>query len=61
MVSSESLRELIHARVPESELRKHAITNGMRTLAGDSERWVQAGKTTRAEVLRVTGSTEELI
>ncbi len=61
MVSSESLQELIHARVPESELRKHAITNGMRTLAGDSERWVQAGKTTRAEVLRVTGSTEELI
>ena len=61
MLSNEPLRELIHARAPESELRKYAIASGMRSLASDSERWVQAGKTTREEVLRVTGSIEELI
>jgi hypothetical protein len=33
----------------------------MRTLAADCERWVAAGKTTREELLRVTGSVDEFI
>lgn len=61
MVSDERLRELIHERAPESEIRKHAMLSGMRTLAADCERWIASGKTTREEVLRVTGSVDELI
>lgn len=61
MVSNERLRELIHERAPESEIRKYAIASGMRTLAADCERWIASGKTTREEVLRVTGSVDELI
>jgi len=61
MVSNEHLRELIHERASESEIRKHAISSGMRTLAVDGERWVAAGKTTREELLRVTGSVDEFI
>jgi len=55
MSTDEEMRELIHNRAPESELRKHAITHGMRTLAGDCQRWIDAGKTTPEEVFRVTG------
>jgi general secretion pathway protein E len=61
MASNERLRELIHERASESEIRKHAIATGMRTLAADCERWVAAGKTTREELLRVTGSVDEFI
>jgi general secretion pathway protein E len=55
LVTNEELRELIHNRAPENELRKRAIVNGMRTLAQDCQRWVDAGRTTPEEVYRVTG------
>jgi len=55
MSTDEKMKELIHNRAPESELRKHAIFSGMRTLAGDCQRWIDAGKTTPEEVFRVTG------
>lgn len=56
MQVTEPLRELIHDRAPESELRKQACADGMRTLAEDCLRWVSSGLTTKEEMLRVTGS-----
>ncbi len=51
MQVTEPLRELMHRQESEAELRKQAISDGMRTLAEDCE-----GVTTREEMLRVTGS-----
>lgn len=56
MQVTEPLRELIHDRAPESELRKQACADGMRTLAEDCLRWVSSGLTTKEEMLRVTGT-----
>lgn len=56
MQVTEPLRELIHQHAPESELRKQACMDGMRTLAEDCMRWVESGATTQEEMLRVTGS-----
>lgn len=56
MQVTEPLRELIHAHAAESELRRQACADGMRTLTEDCERWVDSGATTREEMMRVTGS-----
>ena len=56
MQVTEPLRELMHRQESEAELRKQAISDGMRTLAEDCERLVEQGVTTREEMLRVTGS-----
>lgn len=56
MQVTEALRDRIHGRAPESELRKQACADGMRTLAEDCMRWVDSGMTTKEEMLRVTGS-----
>lgn len=56
MQVTEPLRELMHRQESEAELRKQAISDGMRTLAEDCERLVELGVTTREEMLRVTGS-----
>ena len=58
MATNQKLRELIHNHGAESEIRKQALDNGMRTLADDCQRWVSDGKTTLEELLRVTGSGE---
>jgi general secretion pathway protein E len=44
----------IHNRASEAEIRKTAERDGMRTMRDDGERWLAAGLTTQAEVLRVT-------
>jgi general secretion pathway protein E len=56
MQVTEPLRELIHGHASESDLRKQACADGMRTLTEDCQRWVDSGDTTREEMLRVTGS-----
>lgn len=45
---------LIHARASASEIKRHAVAHGMRTLAQDGEDKVSRGVTTLEEVLRVT-------
>jgi general secretion pathway protein E len=58
MSTNETIKELIHNRVPESEIRKQATANGMRSLAEDCQRWVNSGQTTIEEKLRVTGAVQ---
>ena len=58
MSTNETIKELIHNRVPESEIRKQATANGMRSLAEDCQRWVNSGQTTIEEKLRVTGTVQ---
>ncbi len=50
----ESIRQLIHDGAAESAILDAARQHGMRTLREDGMRWVDAGITTREEVLRVT-------
>jgi general secretion pathway protein E len=58
MTTNEKIKELIHNRAAESNIRKQATTNGMRSLAEDCQRWVDSGQSTVEEMLRVTGSVE---
>jgi general secretion pathway protein E len=58
MTTNEKIRELIHQHAAESDIRKQAMIGGMRTLADDGKRWVNDGKSTPEEILRVTGSVE---
>ena len=58
MTTNEKIKELIHNRASESDIRKQATTNGMRSLAEDCQRWVDSGQSTVEEMLRVTGSVE---
>jgi general secretion pathway protein E len=58
MTTNEKIRELIHQHAAESDIRKQATIGGMRTLADDGKRWVNEGKSTPEEILRVTGSVE---
>jgi general secretion pathway protein E len=51
---NESIRQLIHDGAAESAILDAARQHGMRTLREDGMRWVDAGITTREEVLRVT-------
>jgi general secretion pathway protein E len=48
------IREQIHNRASEAEVRAAAQADGMRTMREDGERWLAAGVTTHAELLRVT-------
>jgi general secretion pathway protein E len=45
---------LIHSKAAESELLKAGARGGLRLMREDGERLVQAGVTSRAELLRVT-------
>jgi len=58
MSTNETIKELIHNRAAESEIRKQATVNGMRTLAEDCQRWVDSGQSTVEEMLRVTGAVQ---
>jgi general secretion pathway protein E len=58
MNTNETIKELIHNRAAESEIRKHAAVNGMRSLAEDCQRWVDSGQSTVEEMLRVTGAVQ---
>ena len=50
----ETLRAAIHERAGEQRLRTLAEARGFRSLAEDGLRWVRAGVTSGAELLRVT-------
>ena len=52
----EPLRRLIHDRTGEPALRDACVHAGVRTLARDGARWLADGKTSLAELLRVTGA-----
>jgi general secretion pathway protein E len=56
MQVSEPLRRLIHDRAGEPALRDACVHAGVRALAGDGARWLVDGKTSLAELLRVTGA-----
>ena len=58
MTTNEKIKELIHNRAAESDIRKQSTANGMRSLAEDCQRWVDSGQSTVEEMLRVTGSVE---
>jgi type IV pilus assembly protein PilB len=55
MVVTEEIRSLIVQRAPAMEIKKMAVSQGMRTLLDDGLDKVRGGETTLAEVARVTG------
>ncbi len=54
LVVNDQLRELILKRVSTAQLKKEAMSLGMRTLRQDGWEKVKLGLTTVSEVLRVT-------
>ncbi|MDM0114500.1 ATPase, T2SS/T4P/T4SS family [Variovorax sp. J22R133] len=54
LVADDQVQSLIHSRAPESQLFVAAERGGLRSMREDGERLVQAGVTSRAELLRVT-------
>src|SRR3569832_98747 len=54
LLTPEQIREQIHNRASEAEIRTTAQRDGMRTMREDGERWLADGTTTQAELLRVT-------
>jgi general secretion pathway protein E len=52
--TTEQIRAQIHNRASEAEVKAAAIASGMQTMRDDGERWLAAGITTQAELLRVT-------
>jgi type IV pilus assembly protein PilB len=49
---TDEVRELIVERAPHDEMRKLALSQGMRTLQEQAVRLVRDGTTTAAEVMR---------
>lgn len=60
LLMTEPIRELILARASSRQIKQKAILQGMRTLRQDGLAKVLAGKTTLAEVMRVTQPEEPL-
>jgi type II secretory ATPase GspE/PulE/Tfp pilus assembly ATPase PilB-like protein len=58
MLLDEPLRELIARRAGSNEIRTLAIARGLRSLADEGQRLIDAGLTTPAEVQRVTLGVE---
>ena len=54
LVADDAVQSLIHSRAPESQIFVAAERGGLRSMREDGERLVQAGVTSRAELLRVT-------
>ncbi len=54
LVADEQIQSLIHSRAAESELFEAASRGGLRSMREDGLRLVEAGITSRAELLRVT-------
>ena len=54
LLTTDAIREQIHNRASEAEIRASAQRNGMQSMREDGERWLQDGTTTEAELLRVT-------
>ena len=56
MMMNSSLKEMAFNRKPSNEIRKEAISSGMKTLFQDGIRKVFAGVTTIEEVLRIAAA-----
>lgn len=54
LVADDAIREKIHYHAPEAEIRAAALAGGMTLMREDGEKLVQAGITSREELLRVT-------
>jgi general secretion pathway protein E len=54
LLTTDAIREQIHNRASEADIRISAQQNGMKSMREDGERWLQDGTTTEAELLRVT-------
>lgn len=54
LLLNDSIRELVLRRAPANEIKKMALSGGMRTLRQDGWEKVKRGLTTPAEVIRVT-------
>ncbi len=54
LLTTDAIREQIHNRASEAEIRASAQQNGMQSMREDGERWLRDGTTTEAELLRVT-------
>jgi general secretion pathway protein E len=54
MVVNDRIRELIHNRGAEADIRSAALAQGMTLMRDDGERLVREGITSREELLRVT-------
>ncbi len=54
LVTDAAIRDQIHRRSSEAEIRSAAVAGGMRVMRDDGERLIAAGVTSREEVLRVT-------
>ncbi len=54
MIVDDRIRELIHSRGAESQIREAALAGGMTLMRDDGDRLVREGITSREEVLRVT-------
>jgi general secretion pathway protein E len=54
MTADERVRNLIHTKAGEAQIRDAAMASGMRLMRDDGERLVREGITSREEVLRVT-------
>ena len=57
IVLDTALAKLIHDRAPEHALRAAAIAAGMVTLRRDGARWLAEGRTSLAELVRVSRET----
>ena len=53
-MTTDRIRAQIHERASEAEIRATAMTDGMRSMREDGERWLADGTTTLAELMRVT-------
>jgi general secretion pathway protein E len=54
LVTNDAMREQIHHSASEADIRTTALNTGMTLMRDDGERLVQAGITSREELLRVT-------
>jgi Tfp pilus assembly pilus retraction ATPase PilT len=59
LLMDESLKDLVIKKVSSSQIKRNAISNGMRTLRQDGWRKVTSGVTTVEEVMNVTMAEEE--
>ena len=54
LLTTDAIREQIHHRASEADIRISAQRNGMQTMREDGERWLRDGTTTEAELVRVS-------
>jgi general secretion pathway protein E len=54
LVTDDAIRAQIHNRAAEADIRHAALSGGMALMREDGERLVQAGITSREELIRVT-------